>query len=242
MIRAVFLQGGTVMTRFVKQFFVITLASLLCLPLASCGRENGGTAKVVGESSWEETGAGESTGVEAGPTVLLVIAQEDFQDVEFNTVRHALKSAGYTVSVAAEERVPAVGVSGTRVVPDFSLSEAHAKGHAAVIFIGGPGTPSLFDSGEAHRLAREAAQGEGLLAAICLAPAILARAGVLKGKQATAYPTAAEDLEVGGAHYTGAAVEVDGNIVTAQGPEASEQFAGIILERLRHTTSRNGGD
>jgi putative intracellular protease/amidase len=114
--------------------------------------------------------------------------------------------------------MPAVGVSGTRMIPDLSLSEAHAKGHAAVIFIGGPGTPSPFHSGQAHRLARETARGEGSLGAICPAPAILARAGVLNGKRATTYPTAAEDLEVGGAHYTGAAVEVDGNMMTTQRP------------------------
>jgi len=222
------------MTRMAKTASVLVLAALLSLILVSCGEGKGVTVKAEGGGPPAETApVEEAGGAQAGKAALLVVAQEDFQDIEYDTVRKALAGAGFGVSVAAPEKAPAVGVSGTRVTPDLSLSEARASGYAAVIFIGGPGTPSLFDSRDAHRLAMEAAQEGKVLAAICLAPAILARAGVLKGKRATVYPSAADELVAGGAQYTGTGVEIDGNLVTADGPEASEQFARAVLELLR---------
>ncbi|MEK7136703.1 MAG: DJ-1/PfpI family protein, partial [Patescibacteria group bacterium] len=74
-----------------------------------------------------------------------------------------------------------------------------------------------------------------MLGAICIAPTILARAGVLRGKKATvwdpstgsgqvALPTPSQVLRECGAQYTGEAVTVDGKIVTANGPAAAEEF------------------
>ncbi|MBC7253145.1 MAG: DJ-1/PfpI family protein [Actinobacteria bacterium] len=222
------------MTRLTRTAFILMLAALLSLIPVSCGEGKGVTVMTEGGGPPSETApVEESGGAQAGNSVLLVVAQEDFQDIEYDTVRKALAGAGFGVTVAAPEKEPAVGVSGTMVTPDLSLAEARASAYAAVIFIGGPGTPSLFDSRDAHRLAVEAAQEGKVLAAICLAPAILARAGVLRGRRATVYPSAAGELTAGGAQYTGAGVEIDGNLVTADGPEASEQFAQAVIQKLR---------
>ncbi len=80
----------------------------------------------------------------------------------------------------------------------------------------------------AHRLATRAANGSGLLSAICIAPSILAHAGLLSGVRATAFPSQEADLTAHGAVWTGASVEVDGRIVTGNGPEAAIEFGQTI--------------
>lgn len=207
--------------------FLLTL--LLAFSLASCGEakeEPAATEK--GEEATAEIAQGT-----VSENMLVVIAQNDFQDTEYKTVRDALTGAGFKVSVAAPEKAVASGVAGTRVEPDLALSGAKASGYLAVVFIGGPGVEDLFDMEDAHRLAREEVSGGKVLAAICLAPVILARSGVLSGKKATVYPSASHDLTVGGATFTGADVEMDGKIITASGPEASTAFAQAVLAALQ---------
>ncbi len=84
---------------------------------------------------------------------------------------------------------------------------------------------------EAIRIAQEAAAEGKVLAAICVAPITLARAGVLEGKRATtSLPSSA--IETEGAIYTGATVERDGFVITASGPAASDQFGETIVAVL----------
>jgi len=85
------------------------------------------------------------------------------------------------------------------------------------------------------RVAVDAVVAQGrLLAAICLAPPVLARAGVLAGKRATAYPaqSAIIELKRGGATYVVEPVVRDGTIVTASGPEAAAAFGAALATLL----------
>lgn len=166
--------------------------------------------------------------------VLMVIAPRDFRDEEYARPREILESAGYAVTVASRSRETARGMLGMRVQPDLLLSGARAADYDAVVFVGGSGAQTYWDDPEAHRLAREAAEGGKVVAAICIAPVILARAGVLEGKQATVFdpPSLCAELTAHGATCTGASVQRDGRIVTASGPQAAEDFARSILAAL----------
>ena len=90
----------------------------------------------------------------------------------------------------------------------------------------------LYANADALRIAEEAAAGGKVLAAICLAPVILANAGLLAGKQATVAGTEAAALEGAGATYTGPGVTVDGRLVTANAPKASRRFGQTIAQLL----------
>jgi len=68
--------------------------------------------------------------------------------------------------------------------------------------------------------------------AICIAPGILARAGILKDKKATVFPSEIETLKREGAHYSALPVVIDGKIVTADGPEAAEGFGKALVKTL----------
>lgn len=227
-------KGGAFMRRH-RAAVPAVLLLILSLLLVSCGEKAaeraGGEVAAPGDAVAGGVEAGAAEGRPEG-TVLLVVCQRGFQEKEYKPVREALESAGIGVKVASPEKTAAEGVSGTRIVPDITLGEAHASDYLAVVFIGGPGTESLYNDEDAYRLALEAV-GEGkVLAAICIAPAILARAGVLQGRRATAYSSASGELTAGGATYTGSQVEVDGSIVTANGPDAAAAFAQAILQKL----------
>lgn len=69
-----------------------------------------------------------------------------------------------------------------------------------------------------------------LIGAICAAPMVLGRMGLLKARRATCYPGFDKYLE--GAEYTSELVTVDGNIVTGKGPAATLPYAYRLLEML----------
>ena len=71
-----------------------------------------------------------------------------------------------------------------------------------------------------------------LLAAICIAPSILANAGLLEGKKVTSYSSEASNIKSKGANYTSRPVEQDGKIITADGPGSAKAFGKAIAEAL----------
>jgi 4-methyl-5(b-hydroxyethyl)-thiazole monophosphate biosynthesis len=70
-----------------------------------------------------------------------------------------------------------------------------------------------------------------VLAAICAAPMILGKRGMLSGKRAVCYPGFEKYLE--GAVLTGGRVEEDGNVITACGMGAALEFAVVLCKRLK---------
>jgi len=77
----------------------------------------------------------------------------------------------------------------------------------------------------AHKLGK-------VIGAICIAPVTLANAGLLKGRKATVWASEKARIETKGAIYTGADVQVDDNIVTANGPNAAKAFGEALLKLL----------
>jgi protease I len=121
---------------------------------------------------------------------------------------------------------------GAQVQPTLLLANVQAADYDAVVFIGGTGAQQYFHDPVAHALAQETAKQGKLVAAICIAPATLANAGLLKGKKATCWKSEAETLKKGGATYTGQPVEADGKIITGSGPQAAKEFGLALAKAL----------
>lgn len=165
------------------------------------------------------------------PAVLIIIAQEGYQDHEYAGTRKGLEDAGYEITIASSAVGTCAGGYEGSEEATLALKEVDVSAFEKVAFIGGPGAAALMDDKEAHRIARETLEQGKKLGAICIAPTILARAGVLKGKKATVWDSGGEQaaiLESGGASYTGEDVTVDGDIVTANGPPAAEEFGRVL--------------
>jgi protease I len=165
-------------------------------------------------------------------TVILVIAEQMFRDEEYQYPKIILEKAGIKVITVSTTLGEAVGKLGLKVKPDRLLAQLTVSQADALLFIGGGGSSQYFDDQTAHRLAREYAREGKIIGAICIAPVILARAGLLSGKHATVFPDGQVDLEQNGAFYTGNSVEVDGLIITGNGPAAAEEFGRKLVELL----------
>ena len=167
-----------------------------------------------------------------GKRILMVIASKGYRDEELNVPKKMFEEAGATVDVASDKEGHARGMLGSRIESNLLYNHVEVDEYDAVVLVGGVGSKVYWNDPKAHSLVKETIEKEKLLAAICLAPATLANAGVLKGKTATSYTMASGALKKAGAHYTGHAVEIDGGIVTGQGPLASEEFATAIINHL----------
>lgn len=101
---------------------------------------------------------------------------------------------------------------------------------AIVLPGGGKGTEALLADARVLDAVRAFAEARCYVAAICAAPTVLAKAGVLKGRRATCYPTCASLL---GEAYDDAPVVADGRFITGQGPGAAMLFALVLVQHFK---------
>lgn len=163
--------------------------------------------------------------------VLFIIASKNFRDEEFEKPYNILSKIA-NVTIASSSKKDAIGMLGKIVKPNITIEEVNVEKFDAIIFVGGSGAKEYFENKIAHEIARKANEKNKILGAICIAPVILARAGVLNGKKATVWNGEfVNELENNGAIYTGKEIEIDGNIITANGPNVAEKF-GKEIERM----------
>jgi protease I len=165
----------------------------------------------------------------------MVIAPERFRDEELELPRAALVSAGHAVTVSSTRPGIAHGMRGASEPVAASLAQMNATDYDALVIVGGAGAPAhLWDSAPLRSLVLAMHGAARPVAAICLAPPVLARAGVLAGKRATTFPDALAIVELkrGGAIYIDQPVVQDGTIVTGSGPDAAAAFGATLTTLL----------
>jgi protease I len=168
----------------------------------------------------------------AGQKLLFVVAPKDFRDEEYTIPYETLTEAGADAEVASVETGTATGVNGTEVEVTLLAKDAEPDDFAAVVFVGGPGLADYLDDPDLKDLATRFAEADRAVAAICLAPAILANAGLLDGRRATVFESEKQTLTEAGAKLSTEDAVVDGKIITAPGPEAAAPFADAIQATL----------
>ncbi|MFH1578198.1 MAG: DJ-1/PfpI family protein [Candidatus Omnitrophota bacterium] len=164
---------------------------------------------------------------------VMIIAENNFRDEELLEPKKILEDAGINVLVASLTQADSAGMLGAKVKPDMKLADINVEEFDAVIFVGGSGASIYWDNPIAHKIARDAYSANRIVAAICIAPVTLAKAGLLKGKKATVWPSEAEKIKSAGAVYTAGDVERDGFIITASGPLAASMFGEEVRNALR---------
>lgn len=165
--------------------------------------------------------------------ILMVIAPDQFRDEELNMPRQLYEQAGYGVDIASPRTGTATGMLGAQVPVEMNLNDVVVDNYQAITVVGGMGSPEyLWENQTLATLVREFDSQRKVVSAICLSGVVLAKAGVLKGKQATVWetPESVSALKEAGATYTGEPVTVDGLLVTGNGPEAAADFGRAVLE------------
>jgi len=172
-----------------------------------------------------------------GKKIAMIVAFRDFRDEEYFIPKEVLEKSGAEIKTVSTEKGTAVGSQGGEAEVDIKLTDLNVSDFDAIVFIGGSGAPKYLDNEISYQIAREAVSQGKILAAICISPTILAKAGVLSGKKATVWSSpldksAIKILEQNSVVYQKDSVVVDGRIVTADGPTAAEQFGKKLVETL----------
>ncbi len=172
-------------------------------------------------------------------SVLIPLAP-GFEDLEAVTLSDLLRRAGIEVVVAGLQRGLIQGSRGIRIEPDAYLDDVLTRDFDLIALPGGlPGAEHLRDDARVQALLRKMAAAGRYTTAICAAPMALAQAGLLDGKQATAYPGVLDGLKLANTRSRSDAVVVDGKVVTSQGPGTAMDFALTLIELLTSKAMRH---
>lgn len=167
---------------------------------------------------------------------VMIIASRDFRDEEYFVTKEVLRKGGVLVKTACD-RPKAVGKFGGEAKADILVNDLEIDEFDAVILPGGSGAVELLDNELTYSIIKDAFYKKKLVAAICIAPTILARAGILEGKSATVWSSSLDRsainiLRENGATYARKEIVVDGNIITGENAEFSQEFGETILRKL----------
>jgi len=164
------------------------------------------------------------------PKVAVILA-DGFEEVEAMAVIDILRRAEITVAVAGLHAGHVESARNVKVIPDTGIDAIDVDRFDMIVLPGGqPGSDNLNADQRVKDLVRQFHDKGKLTAAICAAPYVLANAGVLDGKKATAYPT--YEKRLGGAQYVDENVVADGCVLTSKGPGTALQFGIAIVEML----------
>jgi len=160
----------------------------------------------------------------------VVVLADGFEEVEAVTVIDLLRRAEVRVTVLGLDGVEVRGAHDMWVRADMMFRGFSEPFDALVLPGGGPGTKRLAASNELLELVRRSNEHGLLCAAICAAPTVLAKAGIMSGKKAVCYPGCEDKMD--DAKVIEDAVAVDGNIITSRAAGTAIPFALELIYAL----------
>lgn len=158
---------------------------------------------------------------------------EGFEEMEALTQVDILRRAGMPIKTVSVTGVLTVtGAHGVPVIADMVFEELNEDDIEMIILPGGmPGTTNLDKHEGLSKLIMDFAAAGKPLSAICAAPMVFGKRGLLKGKRVTCYPGFEKYLE--GAEFTAGKLNIDGNFITAKGPGIASDFGFAIVEKYQ---------
>lgn len=170
---------------------------------------------------------------------VLVPLAEGFEEIEAVTVIDLLRRAGVDVVTAGLAPGNVTGSHGIAVQPDAELDDVVDQDFDMVALPGGmPGAENLAADARLLAILRRIADAGGFSAAICAAPIVLARAGVLAGRRATSFPGFLTPASAPGTILSDDPIVEDGRVITSRGPGTAMDFALALIERLEGDSVR----
>ncbi|MFA3782174.1 DJ-1/PfpI family protein [Melioribacteraceae bacterium 4301-Me] len=167
-------------------------------------------------------------------SILLILPAQDFNEQEYLIISSQLQRANIKIFIASDANTVCKGASSLKVKNDVSLYNIHESNFGGIIFIGGNGVKRYWTNKSLHNVARKFFAAKKIIGAICSAPIILAKAGLIKQK-ATCFVEDKNELEKEGIEYIDTPVYIDTNkIVTAQSPTNAAEFVSTFIHLLNN--------
>jgi len=160
---------------------------------------------------------------------ILVIIAPGFEEIETVTIVDILRRAGARVTLGATVKGILKGSRGIKIEPDELLDNILEKDFDLICLPGGqPGTDNLKNDERVEKILKRSQQEDKYIAAICAAPIVLDKAGILKDKSITCHPSIKSQFN----SYMKDRVVIDEKVITSQSPGTAMEFSLKLVEIL----------
>jgi protease I len=162
-----------------------------------------------------------------------ILVEQDYDQVDVDTVRAALVAAGATVHlVGAIQGHTYRSRNGQSLVADHAASAVRAADIDGLVIPGGYAPDRIRMRHAMVDLVRDAVEGGKPVAAIDHGPSVFINARVLPGRQLTCWPSIAVDAKNAGARYVDRPVVEDGNVITSRKSDDLPFFTEALIRQL----------
>ena len=127
--------------------------------------------------------------------ILLILPANNFSSEEFHIIKTNFAKEGFSIFLLSNTNGLCIADNGIKVKADVSIFNVHPLNFLAIVFIGGNGVRNDWDNKSYQHFARTFLQQNRIVGAICAAPIILSRAGLLTNKNATCFPNDKIELD-----------------------------------------------
>ena len=166
-------------------------------------------------------------------SILIFLPATNFSEEEYQTISRVFEKAGKQVFITSDSNTVCSSDKGLKVKSDTSFYNVNEKNFSAIVLIGGKGSKDYWNNENLHRIVNEFNRSRKIVAAICSAPVILSRAGLLTNIPATCWLEDKNELIKAGISYMDRSVVIEKNIITADGPRSAVQFAESVLNMMK---------
>ena len=164
--------------------------------------------------------------------MVYILLAPGFEEAEALVPADLLRRAEIETALVSITGEPVPGSHGITVTADTNLDGVDlSKADMVVLPGGGPGHKNLGKEPRVERLVKEAAEKGLWVAAICAAPTLLGKWGLLAGKEAVCYP-GMEDGLTGAQARMDRGFVVDGKIITGRAAGSVFDFGLALVEAL----------
>lgn len=176
---------------------------------------------------------------------VLIVATDGFEESELFGPLEILRDRGAKVKLASPDLNPIQATvhddPGKTIRPDMTVGDAQAGDFDALVLPGGVRNPDQLRTDKAVvALVRSFAKAGKPVAAICHGPWLLVEADLVRGRQATSWPSIRTDLRNAGANVVDEEAVTDGNIVTSRNPGDVPAFTEAVIRLIEEEPAPQG--
>ena len=166
-------------------------------------------------------------------SILIFLAANNFSEEEYLIVKQVFLKANKKIFITSDSNSVCSGDNGMKVKADTEFLNINEMNFTAVVLIGGKGSKDYWDNETLWRIVKNFNASGKIVAAICSAPIILARAGLLSTVSATCWTEYKIELFKLGIKSNDRSVIAEKGVITSDGARSAEQFAETVLNMIK---------
>lgn len=162
--------------------------------------------------------------------MVYILLVDGFEEIEALTPLDILRRCEVPVKTVGVFGKKVTGSHNITVEADILIDEVDRSDMELLMLPGGPGYPNYDKSEEVSALISYANDNGIYISAICAAPSVIGKRGLLAGKKATCFPGFEEFLI--DAQVVSDKAVIDGKFITGKGAGAASDFGFLMAETL----------